>query len=66
MNVENIMLLEIYIKLDMEGHILDDKDHLYEMAKTGKFIVAERLVVLISQAWQMERRWRVTANDEMF
>lgn len=66
MNVENSMLLEIYIKLDMEGHILDDKDHLYERAKTGKFIVAERLVVLIFQAWQMERRWRVTANDKMF
>lgn len=41
MNVENSMLLEIYIKLDMEGYILDDKDHLYERAKTGKFMVAE-------------------------
>ena len=43
---------------------MDDKDHLYDMAKTGKFIVAERLVV--SQGWQMERRWRATANDEIF
>lgn len=65
MNVENSMLLEIYIKLDMEGHILDDKDHLYERAKTGKFMVAERLVVL-GAGQQMERRWRVTANDKMF
>ena len=65
MNTENIMLCEIYIKPDMEGHILDNKDHLYEMAKTGKFIVAESRLV-VSQGWQMEKRRRVTANDEMF
>lgn len=65
MNAENTMLHEIYFKPDMEGHILDNKDHLYEMAKTCKFIVAESRLV-VSQGWQMEKRWRVTANDEMF